>query len=150
MKTIESIVNRRHIKGYTREDIRQEAYLAYHQAISQGLPPAVAIEKADNHLRKIALRLPPLHPVADANPLPELQPDCVLTEVVAQEGFERLMEGLTERQKEILRMTYQHEGTDEEVAEALGFSTPRRLQIARNKILCHLRKVLQENVGTVD
>lgn len=139
-----SLARRRKIEGYTRKDKEQEALVILVQANQAGLPPARALRKADNHLIALSRKKPqPLPETEDGwgdQPSTPIKADSVLRQLADKEAFELLMEGLTDREKDIMRMTYQYEGTDEQIAESLGFRDARRLQIARSKILCKLRK----------
>jgi len=138
---ISRIASRRRIDGMTRRDVRQEAITAYLEAEAKGKTPDQCLRRADNRLINLGKRKtqPQPHPDEEWNPADPLTPDGVLESVIETEGFERLLSGLTDREKEILRLTYQHDGTDEEIAEALGYKSTRTLQAARCKALSKLR-----------
>lgn len=138
-----SLARRRFIEGMERQDVAQEAILYMLQTQQEGIPPARWVRYADAKLRNLDKKRPP-----DAPVFPDgfgeyqedpFKPDSVLKEVADEEAFNRLLEPLSARERELLTLVFKHDATDEQVAEAMGYSSNRAVQKAKDKAFAKIR-----------
>lgn len=139
-----SLANRRFIEGMEPSDVAQEAILYMLEAQQQGIPPAKWLRYADAKLRNLQKKRPP-----DAPVFPDgfgeyqedpLKPDSVLTEVADEEAFNRLLEPLSARERELLTLVFKHDASDEAIAEAMGYSSIHAVQKSKSQAIRKLRR----------